>query len=79
MLTVAHRYTHNQHGRERTSLFDEPKRVSSPYEHVNRDFSESQLRSMESQNEEETNTMFTKIQALKGVSSFLRNQVLLLI
>ncbi|KAH3684349.1 hypothetical protein WICPIJ_004677 [Wickerhamomyces pijperi] len=57
--------------KERIQLFG-PKRVSSPYNQtssLNRpDFSESQLSSLESQNDEEMSTMFTKIKSLKSLS-----------
>lgn len=67
-LTFA-RYSSQLHQRERTSLFDQPQRVSSPYEkQAKSDFNESELSHLESQNDDEMGVMSTKIQQLKGVS-----------
>lgn len=59
--------------KERIQLFGN-KRVQSPYQQQQQsskltpDYSESQLSSLESQNEEEVNTMFHKIKSLKSLS-----------
>ncbi|ODQ61657.1 hypothetical protein WICANDRAFT_75863 [Wickerhamomyces anomalus NRRL Y-366-8] len=57
------------HQRERTSLFDQPQRVSSPYDKQTKaDYNESELSHLESQNDDEMGVMSTKIQQLKGLS-----------
>ncbi|CDR39973.1 CYFA0S04e01090g1_1 [Cyberlindnera fabianii] len=55
--------------RQRTSLFDQPQRVQSPYERPSqRDLSASELEQMESQSEEQQNIMFGKIASLRSLS-----------